>query len=174
MRPFCFLLFLGATMFLLVFSGCATWPWPPQPVPPPRPAATPIRLNLAEPGTQEAELPGNLADIDTSWLVGSILDKRECKVLMFNNYLAPTAHPKVTLLGEIVCEGFVDQSAAAKAEWLSSVKAQVEEGSYAEVSATKVSTSTISPKDIDRGKLVGLAKGLPPDQPGPLCRDRGL
>ncbi len=98
-------------------------------------------------------LSGNEALLEPAWLVGSLRDGATGQVLKWNNYLLPDAKPNVKLLTETVFEGFVDSSAVAKAEWLSILKLQAEDRAVAEVVVTRVSVTSVTPKEIDRDRL---------------------
>jgi hypothetical protein len=120
---------------------------------------------LANPAYGEVMLSGNDALLEPAWLVGSLRDGATGQVLKWNNYLLPDAKPNVKLLTDTVFEGFVDSSAAAKAEWLSTVKLQAEERAVAEVVVTRVSVTSVGPKQIDRTRLFQeIVQRLPPDQ----------
>jgi hypothetical protein len=120
---------------------------------------------LANPAYGEVMLSGNEALLEPAWLVGSLRDGATGQVLKWNNYLLPEAKPNVKLLTETVFEGFVDSSAASKAEWLSTLKMQVEDRAVAEVVVTRVSVTSVAPKEIDRARLLReIVERLPADQ----------
>ncbi len=70
---------------------------------------------LANPSYGEVLLSGNEALLEPTWLIGSLRDAATGQILKWNNYLRPDAKPNVKLLTEPVFEGFVDNSAVAKA-----------------------------------------------------------
>lgn len=122
---------------------------------------------LANPAYGEVLLSGNEALLEPAWLIGSLRDSATGQILKWNNYLRPDAKPNVKLLTEPVFEGFVDQSAVAKAEWLSTLKGQLEDRAVAEVVVTRVSVTSVEPKQIDRQRLVTeIVERLPADQQG--------
>ena len=120
---------------------------------------------LANPAYGEVMLSGNDALLEPGWLVGSLRDGATGQVLKWNNYLLPDAKPNVKLLTETIFEGFVDSSASTKAEWLSTVKLQAEDRAVAEVVVTRVSVTSVAPKQIDRARLwQEIVQRLPADQ----------
>jgi hypothetical protein len=120
---------------------------------------------LANPAYGEVLLSGNEALLEPAWLVGSLRDGATGQVLKWNNYLLPDAKPNVKLLTETIFEGFVDSATAAKAEWLSTLKLQAEDRAVAEVVVTRVSVTSVGPKDVDRARLLReIVERLPPDQ----------
>jgi hypothetical protein len=120
---------------------------------------------LANPAYGEILLSGNEALLEPAWLIGALRDAATGQVLKWNNYLLPDAKPNVKLLTDTVFEGFVDSSAAANTEWLSTLKLQAKDQSVAEVVVTRVSVTSVSPKEIDRGRLLQeLVQKLPPEQ----------
>ena len=120
---------------------------------------------LANPAYGEVLLSGNDALLEPAWLVGSLRDGATGQVLKWNNYLLPDAKPNVKLLTDTVFEGFVDSSAVAKTEWLSTVKLHGEDRAVAEVVVTRVSVTSVGPKQIDRARLMQeIVQRLPADQ----------
>jgi hypothetical protein len=120
---------------------------------------------LANPAYGEVMLSGNDALLEPAWLIGSLRDGATGQVLKWNNYLLPDAKPNVKLLTDTVFEGFVDSSAAAKAEWLSTVKLSSSDRAVAEVVVTRVSVTSVGPKQIDRARLwQEIVQRLPADQ----------
>jgi hypothetical protein len=120
---------------------------------------------LANPAYGEVMLSGNEALLEPAWLVGSLRDGATGQVLKWNNYLQPDAKPNVKLLTDTVFEGFVDSSAVGKTEWLSTLKLNAQEQTVAEVVVTRVSVTSVSPKEIDRTRLLQeIVQKLPPDQ----------
>ncbi|MGA2502077.1 MAG: hypothetical protein ABSH20_30405, partial [Tepidisphaeraceae bacterium] len=109
---------------------------------------------LANPAYGEVMLSGNDALLEPAWLVGSLRDGATGQVLKWNNYLLPDAKPNVKLLTDTVFEGFVDSSATSKAEWLSTLKLNATERAVAEVVVTRVSVTSVGPKQIDRARLL--------------------
>ena len=122
---------------------------------------------LANPAYGEVLLSGNEALLEPAWLIGSLRDSVTGQILKWNNYLLPDAKPNVKLVTEPVFEGFVDHSAVAKAEWLSAIKGQMEDRAVAEVVVTRVSVTSVEPRQIDQQRLVTeIVKRLPPEQQG--------
>jgi hypothetical protein len=120
---------------------------------------------LANPAYGEVMLSGNEALLEPAWLVGSLRDGATGQVLKWNNYLLPDAKPNVKLLTDTIFEGFVDSSAVTKAEWLSTLKLQAQDQAVAEVVVTRVSVTSVAPKQIDRARLLQeLVQRLPADQ----------
>jgi hypothetical protein len=120
---------------------------------------------LANPAYGEVLLSGNEALLEPAWLIGSLRDGATGQVLKWNNYLLPEAKPNVKLLTDTIFEGFVDSSAVAKAEWLSTLKLQAEDRAVAEVVVTRVSVTSVGPKDVDRARLLReIVERLPPEQ----------
>ncbi|MGA2033214.1 MAG: hypothetical protein ABSG68_13230 [Thermoguttaceae bacterium] len=120
---------------------------------------------LANPAYGEVMLSGNEALLEPAWLVGSLRDGATGQVLKWNNYLLPDAKPNVKLLTDTVFEGFVDSSASTKAEWLSTLKLNAADRAVAEVVVTRVSVTSVSPKEIDRARLLQeIVQRLPADQ----------
>jgi hypothetical protein len=120
---------------------------------------------LANPAYGEVLLSGNDALLEPAWLVGSLRDGATGQVLKWNNYLLPDAKPTVKLLTDTVFEGFVDSSAVAKAEWLSTLKLNAADRAVAEVVVTRVSVTSVGPKQIDRTRLLQeIVQRLPTDQ----------
>jgi hypothetical protein len=120
---------------------------------------------LANPAYGEVLLSGNEALLEPAWLIGSLRDAATGQVLKWNNYLLPEAKPNVKLLTDTIFEGFVDSSAVAKAEWLSTLKLQAEDRAVAEVVVTRVSVTSVGPKDVDRARLLReIVERLPPEQ----------
>ena len=120
---------------------------------------------LANPAYGEVMLSGNEALLEPAWLVGSLRDGATGQVLKWNNYLLPDAKPSVKLLTDTVFEGFVDSATVAKAEWLSSLKLNAQERAVAEVLVTRVSVTSVGPKQIDRARLLQeIVQRLPPEQ----------
>ena len=122
---------------------------------------------LANPAYGEVLLSGNEALLEPAWLIGSLRDAATGQILKWNNYLRPDAKPNVKLLTEPVFEGFVDHSVVAKAEWLSSLKGQMQDRAVAEVVVTRVSVTSVDPRQIDRQRLVTeIVERLPAEQQG--------
>ena len=120
---------------------------------------------LANPAYGEVMLSGNDALLEPAWLVGSLRDGATGQGPKWNNYLLPDAKPNVKLLTDTVFEGFVDSSAATKAEWLSTLKLNAAERAVAEVVVTRVSVTSVGPKQIDRARLLEeIVRKLPADQ----------
>jgi len=120
---------------------------------------------LANPAYGEVMLSGNEALLEPAWLVGSLRDGATGQVLKWNNYLLPNAKPNVKLLTDTVFEGFVDSSASAKAEWLSTLKLNATDRAVAEVVVTRVSVTSVGPTQIDRARLLQeIVQRLPADQ----------
>ena len=120
---------------------------------------------LANPAYGEVMLSGNDALLEPAWLIGSLRDGATGQVLKWNNYLLPDAKPNVKLLTDTVFEGFVDSSAATKAEWLSTLKLNAADRAVAEVVVTRVSVTSVGPKQIDRARLMQeIVQRLPADQ----------
>lgn len=120
---------------------------------------------LANAAYGEVMLSGNEALLEPGWLVGSLRDIATGQVLKWNNYLLPDAKPNVRLLTENIFEGFVNSSAVAKTEWLSALKMQAQDSAVAEVSVTRVSVTSIAPKQIDRDRLLReIVQRVPPEQ----------
>ena len=120
---------------------------------------------LANPAYGEVMLSGNDALLEPAWLIGSLRDGATGQVLKWNNYLLPDAKPNVKLLTDTIFEGFVDSSAATKAEWLSTLKLNAADRAVAEVVVTRVSVTSVGPKQIDRARLLQeLVQRLPADQ----------
>jgi hypothetical protein len=120
---------------------------------------------LANPAYGEVMLSGNEALLEPAWLIGSLRDGATGQVLKWNNYLLPDAKPNVKLLTDTVFEGFVDCAASTKAEWLSTLKLNAVDRAVAEVVVTRVSVTSVGPKQIDRARLLQeLVQRLPADQ----------
>ena len=120
---------------------------------------------LANPAYGEVMLSGNDALLEPAWLIGSLRDGATGQVLKWNNYLLPDAKPNVKLLTDTVFEGFVDSSAVTKAEWLSTLKLNAADRAVVEVVVTRVSVTSVGPKQIDRARLMQeIVQRLPADQ----------
>ncbi len=120
---------------------------------------------LANPAYGEVMLSGNEALLEPAWLIGSLRDGATGQVLKWNNYLLPDAKPNIKLLTDTVFEGFVDSAATARTEWLSALKLQGVDRTVAEVTVTRVSVTSVGPKQIDRARLLQeIVQKLPPEQ----------
>jgi len=120
---------------------------------------------LANPAYGEVLLSGNEALLEPAWLIGSLRDAATGQILKWNNYLRPDAKPNVKLVTEPVFEGFIDHSSIAKAEWLSSLRGQIDGKSVAEVVVTRVSVTSVEPRQIDQQRLIAeIVQRLTPEQ----------
>ena len=102
----------------------------------------------------EKEIAGNFAYLEPNLVIGKIINLKNSQVMPLEGTLInEETQPKVKFLNESVFRKFVEITSVSSNDWLNFVKDSIGKDTKAEISVTRVSSTYISPKDIDKEKI---------------------
>jgi hypothetical protein len=102
----------------------------------------------------EVLIADSFNDVHPTLVIGALVNIDTGKVYALDGFLKKDAKPTVTPQTDVVFRNFIENGITAQAEWLSFVKANVNDTTRAEVTVTKSAKVSIEGEQIDKALLI--------------------